>query len=199
MIIDAVRLPMDIERGVRGGPQFNTSVVMTDGGVVSTNQNWNYPLYKGQVGYGVQTRTNLTTVINFFWGRRGRWRGFLFRDWSDFNMSAEVLGTGNGVLVDFQVVKNYSDTVLPFTRKITRPYEPDLRVFKNGVEVSLALWSLQTGGIVRFTVAPAMGVIVTCTGTFDIPVQFATDQLDIEMELEDVGSVPQLPISEVRE
>jgi len=204
MIIDAVRLPMDIERGVKGGPQFNTSVLMTDGGVTSTNQNWQYPLYRGAVGYGVQTREDLQDVMNFFWARRGRARGFLFRDWQDFLLVDEVLGTGDGAIDDFQIVRTYGDTIAPFVRPITRPIEsgtglPTLQVSIDGVQVGLSTWSLQTGGIVHFTVPPALGEIVTINGAFDIPVHFATDNLETVMELEDVGSVPLFPIAEVRE
>ena len=89
MIIDAVRMPVDVERGVRGGPQFSTIVNRTDGGALVTNQNWSYPLYRGQVGYGIQSKENLRDVIKFFYARRGRLRGFLFRDWSDYQFDGE--------------------------------------------------------------------------------------------------------------
>ena len=204
MIIDAVRLPLDIERGVKGGPQFSTSVLMTDGGVVSTNQNWQYPLWRGAVGYGVQTRDDLNAAISFFWARRGRARGFLFRDWSDFNLVDEVLGTGDGVVDDFQIVRNYGDTVAPFVRNITRPVEsgtglPTLQVSINGSQIGLSEWSLQPLGIVHFTIPPALGEIVTINGVFDIPVHFGSDTMETLMELEDVGSIPVFPIIEVRE
>lgn len=205
MIIDNIRLPQDIERGVKGGPQFNTSVLMTDGGNIDTNQNWQYPLYRGNIGYGVQTKDNLDTVINFFWARRGRWRGFLFRDWSDFKLvNQPVLGAVNGSNKDYQIIRRYTDSVLPFDRIITRPLEngtgePTLHVSVDGVQINLSLWSLQPGGIVRFTVAPTVGQVITVNGVFDIPVQFATDFLEQEMWLEDVGSIPNIPIIEVRE
>jgi uncharacterized protein (TIGR02217 family) len=204
MIIDPVRLPMDIERGVKGGPQFNTSVLMTDGGNTDTNQNWTLPLYRGNVGYGIQTKENLDAVINFFWARRGRLRGFLFRDWSDFKLTAQQIGVGDGIETDFQIVRTYADTVLPFTRTITRPVEsgsgfPTLHVSVNGVQLGLSSWSLQPLGVVRITVAPAMGEVITVDGVFDIPVQFATDMLEQEMWLEDVGAIPQIPIVEIRE
>lgn len=204
MIIDPVRLPMDIERGVKGGPQFNTSVLMTDGGNTDTNQNWTLPLYRGNIGYGVQTKENLDDIINFFWARRGRLRGFLFRDWSDFKLTAQQIGVGDGVETDFQIVRTYTDTVLPFTRTITRPVEngtglPTLHVSVNGVQLGLSSWSLQPFGVVRITVPPVAAAVITVDGVFDIPVQFATDMLEQEMWLEDVGAIPQIPIVEIRE
>lgn len=53
MIIDAVRLPVDVERGAEGGPLFSTIVNRTDGGGAITNQNWQYPLFKGNISYGI--------------------------------------------------------------------------------------------------------------------------------------------------
>ena len=199
MIIDLVRLPIDVERGTKAGPLFNTSVLSTDGGVTSTNQNWSYPLIQGQVGYGLQSKANLDSVIAFFWARRGRFRGFLFRDWSDYTFTAQNIGTGNGSTQNFQIVKTYADTVLPFSRIIKRPIEADLLVYLNGVLSAPANWTLLSGGIVRFTVAPAAAVVVTVSGTFDIAMQFATDQLEVEMEVWSAGAIPSIPIREVRE
>lgn len=199
MIIDAVRMPVDVERGVRGGPMFSTIVNRTDGGSLVTNQNWSYPLYRGQVGYGIQSKENLREVIKFFYARRGRLRGFLFRDWSDYQFDGETLGTGNGVATDFQLVRYYADSILPFTRPIKRPIESTLVIYDNGVAVSEANWSLVTGGIIRFSVAPVATHIITVQGEFDVPCHFATDALDVEMEIWNAGSIPNIPIEEVRE
>jgi uncharacterized protein (TIGR02217 family) len=201
MIIDNVRLPIDVERGARGGPQFNTTVNITDGGVVNTNQNWTYPLYVGTIGYGLQARDNFEQVVDFFWARRGRLRGFLFRDWSDYEMELELLGTGDGVNRDFQCVKIYADDVLPFTRPITRPIESTMTVYVNDVAVPGSHWSLLTGGIVRFTLAntPVAAATVKVSGEFNIPCRFMSDTLEVEMEVWNAGGIPSIPIMEVRE
>lgn len=199
MIIDATRLPVDVERGVRGGPQFSTTVLRTDGGSLSTNQNWTYPLYRGQVGYGIQSKDNLHDVLKFFYARRGRLRGFLFRDWSDYEFNMDQIGTGNGSATDFQCARIYTDSVLNFTRPITRPIEDGLAVYDNNVEVSLSAWSLISGGIIRFTTPPTNGHSIKITGFFDVPVHFAQDGLDLEMEIWNAGSIPNIPIEEVRE
>lgn len=201
MIIDAVRLPVDVERGVRGGPQFSTVVNRTDGGSLVTNQNWTYPLYRGQVGYGIQSKANLFDVVSFFYARRGRLRGFLFRDWSDYEFSNDLIGTGNGVVSTFQAVRIYADDILPFTRKITRPVDDaEMTVSVNGSVVSSATWSVTSGGIISFTSPPANGHAVRIvTGTFDVPCHFASDALEVEMEIWNAGSIPNIPIEEVRE
>lgn len=201
MIVDAVRMPIDVERGVRGGPQFSTTVNRTDGGSLVTNQNWAYPLYKGQVGFGIQSKDDLKNVINFFYARRGGLRGFLFRDWSDYEFDNDLIGTGDGSDSTFQAVRIYGDDVLPFTRIITRPVDDsDMVVSVNGVNVSAATWSITTGGIVTFTSPPPNGhAIRIVTGTFNVPCRFASDLLEVEMEIWNAGSIPNIPIEEVRE
>lgn len=201
MVIDDTRLPQDVERGVKGGPQFNTIVLRSDGGNTDTNQNWQYPLYSGNVGYGIQSRQELDKVIRFFWARRGRLRGFLFRDWSDYQMELETIGTGDGSNRTFPIVKTYDDDVLSFARPIKRPIESTLTVYVNGAAVPDSHWSLQSGGVILFGVthAPVAASSVAISGEFDIPVMFMTDKLDISMELWNAGSIPSIPIMEVRE
>jgi uncharacterized protein (TIGR02217 family) len=199
MIIDNVRLPIDVEQGVKGGPQFNTTINMTDGGHIIANQNWEYPLYVGNVGYGIQDRDDLEAVIEFFYARRGRLRGFLFRDWSDYQFTNENLGTGDGVERNFQCIRTYSDTVLPFVRPLKYPIESSMTVYNNGVAVNGSQWSLLSTGEVRFTTAPALGEVITATGEFNIAARFLTDTLEIDMLLFSTGSIPAIPIAEVRE
>lgn len=199
MIIDNVRLPIDVEQGVKGGPMFNTTINMTDGGFIIANQNWEYPLYQGNVGYGISDRADLEDVIAFFYARRGRLRGFLFRDWSDYQFTAENLGTGDGVERNFQVIRTYQDTVIDFERPLKYPIESSMTVYLDGSPVAGSAWSLLSTGEVRFTTAPTVGQIVTATGEFNIAARFLTDTLEIDMSIFDVGAIPAIPIAEVRE
>jgi uncharacterized protein (TIGR02217 family) len=199
MIIDNVRLPIDVERGVKGGPMFSTTVNVSDGGAVSANQNWSYPLYVGNVGYGIQTKENLHEVLDFFWARRGRLRGFLFRDWADYEMVNEPLGTGDGVIQNFQCIRRYNDTVIPFDRPLKYPIESTMTVYKDAVPVSGSAWSLLSTGEVRFNTAPLLGEVITASGEFNIACRFTQDMLEINMEIWNVGSIPSIGIMEVRE
>jgi uncharacterized protein (TIGR02217 family) len=199
MIIDNVRLPIDVERGVKGGPMFNTTINVSDGGAVSANQNWSYPLYMGNVGYGIQSKENLHEVLDFFWARRGRLRGFLFRDWADYEMVNEPLGTGDGTNRNFQCIRRYADTILPFDRPLKYPIESTMTVYKDAVPVSGSAWSLLSTGEVRFTTAPLAGEVITASGEFNIACRFTQDMLEINMDIWNVGSIPSIGIMEVRE
>lgn len=199
MIIDNVRLPIDVERGVKGGPMFNTTINVADGGAVAANQNWSYPLYVGNISYGIQTKENLHEVLDFFWARRGRLYGFLFRDWADYEMVNEPLGTGDGVIQNFQCIRKYNDTIRPFTRPLKYPIESTMTVYKDGVAVSASTWSLLSTGEVRFNTAPLVGEVITATGEFNIACRFTQDVLETQMEVWNVGAIPSIGIMEVRE
>jgi uncharacterized protein (TIGR02217 family) len=53
-------------------------------------------------------------------------------------------------------------------------------------------------GIVIFAVAPGEGVAVTAGYEFDVPVRFDTDFLDIGFGAFEAGSVPDIPVIEIR-
>jgi uncharacterized protein (TIGR02217 family) len=51
---------------------------------------------------------------------------------------------------------------------------------------------------VTFTEAPYEGALVTAGFAFDVPVRFGTDRLEVSMASFAAGSVPNVPVIEVR-
>lgn len=199
IVIHNTRLPVEVERGAVFGPLFNTVVHRTDGGQVSTNQNWEFPLCQGNMAYGIQKFETLQASINFFWARRGRFYGFLLRDWSDFRFTNQILGTGDGIETEFPILKIYPDAIAPFSRPIYRAVEDTIVVLADGVVVPAADYQLNSGGIIEFDNPPLDTVDLTVSGEFDVPVQFQVDALVTRMHLDGVGEIPDLPVMEVRE
>jgi uncharacterized protein (TIGR02217 family) len=195
-MFDDVRLPDEVERGARGGPTFQTSVTVLATGREQRNVDWATSRGRWQIGYGVQSKADFNEVIAFFYARQGRARGFKFKDWSDFQATAQTLGVGNGVLVDFPLVKAYTSLVT-YSRRITRPVVGSIAVTLNGTPTGA--WTLQPLGIIRMTVAPAAAVVVAATFQFDVPVRFDTDEFRIELDTFDAGAIPDLSIVELRE
>lgn len=198
---DDVRLPVDIEVGAHGGPAFLTTVVTFSNGAEQRNADWQMVRHTFDVGYGIGNYSDFVTVRAFFFARRGKWRAFRFKHWDDYNCDAEIIGTGNGVLTDFQIIKNYElSGPFPYVRNITRPVSGTVQVFKNGV-LQLAGYTLTGTGSsnVHFAVAPALGVVITVTCEFDIPVRFDVDSFDFTIEGFNAGSLSGLSIIEVRE
>ena len=82
MAFDNIRLPVDIEQGAQFGPTFSTTVLQLSSGKEQRNQNRGRQLCAGDIAYGIQSKTDYMAVRTFFYARRGRARGFLFKDWS---------------------------------------------------------------------------------------------------------------------
>ena len=73
--------------------------------------------------------------------RRGKAYGFRFKDWTDYKATGQLLGTGDGAIKAFQLVKRYPSGSIIEVRTITKPVTSTVRAYKDGVE-QLAGWSV---------------------------------------------------------
>ena len=196
---DDVRLPEDVEQGAHGGAGFQTSVVGLSGGTEQRIVNWEQTLAKWDIGYGIQSPEEFAPVEAFFYARRGKGHGFRFKDWHDFTCTGEDIGTGDGTTRTFLLTKTYPDDVEPYVRRITRPVQSTVKVYKDGV-LQVSGYTLHAaGGWIRFDVAPANGVAVTFDCEFDVPVRFDVDNLDLTLFWIKAGEIPALPVVEIRD
>lgn len=122
---------------------------------------------------------------------------------STFELDAEVIGTGDGADLTFQLQKQRTYEFggpAPSPETITRPWHnyPDLtfpgggvalpsgfvKVFLNGVEKTLTTDFTvdRDTGIVTFVVAPAIGVVITATCKYLILCRFEGDYNPVESE-----------------
>lgn len=93
------RLPEHIESGSKGGPEFNTTVIEMTSGREQRNKRWALPRASWDISYGIMDQDDYSTVLAFFYARRGRAFGFRFKDWSDYRGVGEELGTGTSVAI----------------------------------------------------------------------------------------------------
>jgi uncharacterized protein (TIGR02217 family) len=197
MAFHAVRFPLDVALGARGGPERATDVVTLASGREERNSRWAQSRRRWNAGYGVKSRADMQAVLAFFEERRGRFHSFLWRDGLDHEAVEQAIGTGDGSTVAFQLSKTYGASFDPYVRPITKPVASSVRIFVAGVE-ALTGWSVSaTTGVVTFAVAPATGAAVTASFAFDVPVRFDTDRLDIELTSFDAADAPNIPVIEV--
>jgi uncharacterized protein (TIGR02217 family) len=109
-----------------------------------------------------------------------------------------VIGTGNGSLKTFALVKNYASGGVIESRIIAKPVAGTVKLYRNGVLAASGVAIDTATGIVTFTTAPAAGVIVTADYEFDVPARFDTDQMDLTIETYQLGSWGQVPVVEIR-
>ena len=194
-----VRFPDDIAYGSSGGPEYATDIVVTDAGYEKRNVAWSAARARYNVAHGVKTKVQLDELIAFFRARKGRAYGFRFKDWSDFRLADEVIGIGDGVKTDFSLVKRYDSGGVSEVRAITRPVVANLRIFKNSLEQHSGVTLIVGEGILRFSSPPSVGVQISVTGEFDVPVRFDTDRLSATIEGYGVHSWLDIPLIEIRE
>jgi uncharacterized protein (TIGR02217 family) len=177
--IEEIQFPADISYGARGGPEFSTDIVELFSAKEQRNINWSQARARYSVSHGVKTPAQLDELIAFFRARQGRAIGFRFKDWTDYQAAGQNLGTGNGTVTQFQLVKKYTSGSVTVTRTISKPVNNGtLKIYLNAVLQGSGYSVNYTTGIVTFTVAPGAGVVVTADFEFDVPVRFDIDHLD---------------------
>lgn len=204
MAFHAVRFPLDVALGSRGGPERKTDVVTLAGGGEQRNGRWQHSRRRYNAGYGVKSRADMAAVLAFFEERRGRLHGFLWRDGLDFSSGGAVpdaldqpIGIGDGSRTGFQLTKRYGASFDPYFRPITRPVAGSVRVAVSGIEL-MSGWTVDLAtGLLGFSVPPANGAAVTAGFLFDVPVRFDTDRLDVELTSFDGAEAPSIPLVEI--
>lgn len=208
MAFHAIRFPLDVALGARGGPERLTDIVTLSSGAEERNSRWANSRRRYNAGYGVKSRADMQAVLAFFEERRGRFHSFLWRDGLDFSSNGgaglptpldQPLGTGDGSRTSFQLVKRYGASFDPWLRPISKPVAGSVRVAVAGAELTTGFSVGATTGLVAFDVAPAAGAAITAGFLFDVPVRFDTDRLDIELSGFDAADAPAIPLIEVNE
>ena len=211
MAFHDVRFPTSLSTGASGGPERRTDVVLLASGFEERNARWADSRRSYNAGYGIKSLDDIHAVIAFFEERRGRLHGFRFKDHADFKSSApgasvtpldQTIGTGTGALATFQLTKTYGGAHAPWQRQVKKPVTGTVVVAVDGVtQVAGTACTIDpTTGIVTFLAGhiPATGQLVTAGFEFDVPVRFDTDKLEINVQSVLHGSIPSIPIIEVR-
>lgn len=192
-----VQFPTDISYG-SGGPEFSTDVVITHSGYEQRNVNWSDARAVYNVSHGVKTQTQLDSLIAFFRSRQGKAYGFRFKDWSDYSVSGQQIGVGDGAETQFQLIKQYISPPTTISRDIKKPVDGTLTVYFDGIEQVSGVSLDSVSGVVTFSSAPASAVVITADFEFDVPVRFDTDRLSASLDSYGVNSWNNIPIVEVR-
>jgi uncharacterized protein (TIGR02217 family) len=190
---DDVRLPVNVETGAIGGPTFSTTIVTMANGQEQRIQNWVRARSSYTISYDT-SESDWPAVRAFFYARRGRARGFRFKDWTDYQAEGEAVlvdGSGNMLLS-----RSYSDDVgVAYARQITRIVPGTLKLYHaDGTDVTAQYterYGLLTG--------PAPVGTLYSDYEFDLPVRFDVDTFDLTAETILAASVGKLDVIELIE
>lgn len=197
--------PETISQGVVGGPEFLTDVTSLRSGAEERNTPWSDPIHVYDAGLGIRSVEDLYEFQTFYHNTRGMLKTFRFKDWSDFKSSVSAydsvgpldqhLGTGDGSTYYFRLYKDYGG----YKRRITNPRVLSAKVAFDGVEQnSDSFFVDDQQGTIVFLTPPPLGINITCGFEFDVPVRFNSDYIPIQLKDFSQGSVPNIPLREVR-
>ncbi|MDR3497739.1 MAG: DUF2460 domain-containing protein [Parvibaculum sp.] len=206
-----IRFPTDISFGSTGGPERRTEIVTLGSGREERNSPWADSRRRYNAGQGLRSLDDVHELIAFFEARRGRLHGFRWKDRADWKSCApgglvspadQHLGTGDGARANYPLVKTYASGGASYARTIAKPVAGSLRIAVGGEEKTPGTdFSLDAAtGLVTFLPGciPAAGASVTAGFEFDVPVRFDTDFLEINLGAFEAGSIPNIPVVEVR-
>lgn len=199
------RFNVDISYGSKGGPSFNTTVFEATSGYEQRNINWSQARCVYDVSQGIRDKTDMEEILEFFYAMRGKATGFRYKDWADYQLTQELIGTGDGTKTAFQIIKTYSaNGSAPYVRTIRKIVAPDanipLQVYVNDVLKTVTTdytVDLNTG-IITFTAAPSASATIKVTCEFDVPVRFDTDQMTITEEAWNLETWDDIPLVEIK-
>lgn len=205
MVFHDVRLPETVERGAVGGPRFKTTIVPLASGHERRNIDWQRQRGAWDIGYGIDDKGDFALVADFFYARYGRAHGFRYKDWTDFELARQVIGATDGATAAYQVYKRYSSGGFAYDRQLHKLVSGTVLVWVNDVAIAEGggdgqyQVDLTTGTVtLGATLAAQSGTDVEVSCEFDVPVRFDTDELDISAVHFDAGTIPNLPIIEIR-
>lgn len=226
MSFHEIQFPTNISLGSAGGPGFKTYITEVDSGAEQRTARRSTPRYRFDIAYGVKTFQQLGTVKSFYNARLGCANGFRFKDPNDYCSTLDgmllstglgaanvantdqQIGIGDGTTTSFQLIKKYTDAASSTTRIITKPVHTNgaghgsgtVVVAKDAVSATTG-WTVNSiSGIVTFSVAPGVGVVVTAGFQFDVPVRFGAEldeALATTIDEFNSGAISSIPLVEL--
>lgn len=200
------QFPTVIAQGAVAIQAFSTSVAMSSGGREQRNGNWSQPRMRWNVGTGLRSRADIATLQAFFRARAGKLHAFRFKDWSDYTVAKQQIGTTDGSDATWQIVKAYASGPTTVYRNITRPVSGTVRCWVDGVERTIGAGATQfqvdlSTGIITLgaTLAALLSKLIEASCEFDVPARFDSDEIALTQRSHEIGSYADIPVVEIRE
>jgi uncharacterized protein (TIGR02217 family) len=169
---------------VTKSPTWSTAVQQAVSGKEIRRSNRSRAIWKFTVNFeflrAAAQYAEYQQILAFYNARQGQYDSFLLNDPSDNSVTAQVIGTGDGVNKTFKLLHTINGWSEPIG------YAPSPTLYLNGVSNA----NFTSDGLnITFTTAPPVGQVVTWTGSFYYRVRFAEDTIDFEQFLQNFWSL----------
>jgi uncharacterized protein (TIGR02217 family) len=205
MTIPAYRLPEFIERGSRFSPTFRNVIQESISGNEQRFAQWTKCRGVGDLSWGLQNSSDpqgdFKAILAMYRAHFGSLYPFRFRDWSDYQATNSVFGTGDATKTNFQLSMTYDPQAILLGTAGTYFYVRDITLLASTPVIKVnnvvtTAYTISSSGLVTFTTAPAAAAQLTWSGEFDVPVRFDSDTLPVVLNEADLASIS-IPIKEV--
>ena len=189
------RLELGYNYGAVGGPTFDTQIVKVADERETRNSDRVLPLHRYQLGdrtFAESERDLLTEVSylkQFHADRQGSYQGFRYKDWADYQAPHQLIGIGDGTTTQWQLRKGYWVGDVVTWRPITKPVVGTVVLYANGIEQTPAEvpgasgWTVDhETGVISNPEPLAIGVVLTASYEFDVPVKFESDTIGFSLQ-----------------
>lgn len=185
-------------------PKLNTIVQTATSGKTTRAQLWSNPVWTFKLTWDAikdlnATPADIDLLMDFFLSRAGSFDTFLFTDPSDFSVTTQNFGTGDGSTTSFQLTRNLATGFPESIQNING----NPSIFVNGVlqngpsnhtfdatpfdsvpfdtAASVApTYTISSTGVITFNTAPGPNLPLTWTGSFYYRVRFKNDLQEFE-------------------
>jgi len=177
-----------LEFPVQRTPMWRNQRQDSFGGLQTSVAYWSYPKWAWELSYsvlregtfGIGSFTELTQLLGLFQSMRGGYDSFLYTDADDNAVVDQVLGIGDGVTKDFQLVRSYANFIEPMFAPNTVTNVKDNGGIVSGANYTVNAWGSAKPGVISFVTAPASGHAITATFSFYFPCRFDDDSMTFE-------------------
>ena len=187
MTVIETRLSPQVEAGFSVVPGWNTRVITMRNGQERRNANWTMPKRRFSARYGKFTRAGRDEMLAVAMATLGQTYAFLFKDWSDYDVTGQSLGAAPSGSTAVQLVKTYTFGSQTLTRTITRPVSSTVVVYQAGIPKAGTVSA--TTGLFTPSTAWTASAALTADFQFDVPVRFATDEVEFVLPHRDIAEV----------
>ena len=178
------RLLDEVEAGFSGGPVWRTLTKELTSGITRRKVTRSRPVHQFSASFDNRDIDTLAVLIAAFNATRGAAYGFRFRNWMDYELTAEPIGTGTGSEQTVQIGKRYTFGTESVFIPIRKP-NSDCIISASGEPIAATVDTAT--GLATFTAL--LGETITVTGTYDIPVTFSNDDFSAVMQIRSVSTV----------
>lgn len=184
MAFPTYRLPPEVEVGMRGGPTYYNVIQEAISGQEQRVRVWAKCRGRWDCGYSIldteATAGAFRAVVALFRAHFGSLHPFPFKDWGDYQLTNELIGTGDGSETAFQIIKTYDPSQIILSTPGARTYVRDIYLPRSGLVVKVdgatqtitTDYTIGSTGIITFTSPVPNEDDITVTGEFDVPVRF---------------------------